>query len=188
MIYNIGYAGRSLDNFVQQLKLLNITYLIDIRSLPYSGYFPEYNCDNLSVYLKSKQISYVPMGELLGPRSNNIEYYKDNGQIDFTLLSQSPPFIQGIERLKKASSLNVCLMCAEKKPEVCHRTLLVARYAQVNNVEIKSILFDGTVESLIETQDRLIKEKKLHIDFFTTEDELREQVLDEQADKFAYKK
>jgi uncharacterized protein (DUF488 family) len=188
VIYNIGYAGRSLDNFVQQLNNLNITYLIDVRSLPFSGYFPEYNCDKLEEYLKTKNIQYVNMGALLGPRSKVISHYKPNGQIDFKILSKSTEFLKGIERLIKADKFNVCLMCAEKKPEVCHRSLLVSRYANEHGLDVQSIMFDGSVESLQETKNRLIKEKKLQVDFFTTKEELGNMVLDEQTDKFAYKK
>lgn len=188
MIYNIGYAGRELEDFALQLKELNISYLIDIRSLPYSGYFPQYNREDFAEYLSHKNIKYVYMGDLLGPRSKDETHYKDNGQIDFRILSQSDKFREGIERLRKAEQYNVCLMCAEKAPEVCHRLLLVSRYAKQNGLDVNSIMFDGTIETLSETQTRIMKEKKLQPDFFTTKEELMEIVLDDQSNKFAYNK
>ena len=188
MIYNVGYAGKGLSEFIEMLKSFNISYLVDVRSVPFSGYAPAYNQPNLIDVLKENGLTYVYMGDLLGPRSKCDEHYKDDNQIDFEILAESELFKKGIERLRKADKYNVAIMCAEKVPEVCHRFLLVARYAERSGISVSSILFDQRVETFSQTQERLVKENKMEADFFTSEEELKEDVLDIYTLKHAYRR
>lgn len=188
MIYTIGYAARDISSFISTLNKFKIKFLIDVRSLPYSAYSPEYNRENLTEVLEKNNLKYVYMGDLLGPRSKNSLHYKEDGQIDFELLAESEEFKKGIERLKKADSFNVAIMCAEKAPEVCHRFLLIGRNAVKEGMKISSILFDGTIETFQETQIRMMEENKWKPDFFTTKEEMMEMILDDYIDKYAYRK
>ena len=58
MVYTIGYAGVTIDRFVQILESLRITLLIDVRSIPKSQYFYQFNNNNLSKTLANFGIKY----------------------------------------------------------------------------------------------------------------------------------
>lgn len=186
MIYTIGYADKPINTFVDQLKSLNVSFLVDIRSVPHSSYYKDFDSLNLPSLLREHGIKYVYMGNEFGPRSKNPLHYKPNGQIDFELLSKSDEFIRGVERLKKSAEYNICLMCAEKTPEVCHRTLLVARYAEKHGIDISAIGFDGKAESFSKMKERIMLEFGFAEDFFTTKEELQNKALDLLTAKHAY--
>jgi len=51
-VYSIGYSGFSINDFIDTLHTNNISLVIDVRSTPYSQYFPDYNKDSLEQVLK----------------------------------------------------------------------------------------------------------------------------------------
>jgi hypothetical protein len=42
-IFSIGHGGRSLETLVAQLRRLEVSFLIDVRSSPYSRFQPEFS-------------------------------------------------------------------------------------------------------------------------------------------------
>ncbi len=42
-IFTIGHGGRTVESFLELLRQHNITYLIDVRSQPYSRYQPDFS-------------------------------------------------------------------------------------------------------------------------------------------------
>lgn len=57
-VYTIGYSGFSIDGFVETLKRYNVSLIVDVRSSPFSHYYPEYNKDVLEIYLRAHGIYY----------------------------------------------------------------------------------------------------------------------------------
>ena len=43
MIFTIGYAGTNIERLIQILRENSISLLIDVRSLPKSKYFKDFN-------------------------------------------------------------------------------------------------------------------------------------------------
>lgn len=128
-VYSIGYSGFSVDEFINTLHLNKIVLLIDVRSQPYSRYFADYNKDNLEQILAHEKIYYRNYAKEFGARQDDRRYYSSKGYLDFDLFAKSPAFISGITKL--VNSMNqgyrFALMCAEKDPINCHRSILVAR-------------------------------------------------------------
>ena len=58
MVYTIGYAGLDIDRFLDILKENKISLLIDVRSLPKSKYFKDFNDNNLSKRLSKIGFKY----------------------------------------------------------------------------------------------------------------------------------
>ncbi len=90
---------------------------------------------------------------------------RDNGDranheiVNYDRLAAKPGFEEGIERvLDGASRETIALLCAEKEPLECHRTLLVGRALAERSVRVEHILADGTRESHDRTMDRLLDE------------------------------
>jgi len=139
-IFTIGYGNRKFDDFVELLKKYQISYLIDIRSFPYSKYNPDFTKNALSIHLTKHNIHYVYMGDALGGRPNLPSCYTD-GKVDYQKLREQEFYKAGIKRLQKAwnQKLRVALLCSEAKPEECHRSKLVGESLIENGIDVVHI-------------------------------------------------
>ncbi|WP_207778389.1 DUF488 domain-containing protein [Balneicella halophila] len=67
-IYTIGHSTRPIEEFIDLLHTNKMKTLVDVRSLPGSNKFPQYNQEVLSETLKNEDIEYIYMKELGGRR------------------------------------------------------------------------------------------------------------------------
>lgn len=174
MLYSIGYATKPIQEFLAQLRQYNIDAVADVRSVPYSRTFHDYHREALAETLKQAGIHYVFLGEELGPRSKDDAHYDEQDQVQFDRLMQSTLYLRGIERLRTGldKGLHIALMCAEKDPAHCHRSLLIAYYLQRQlDISVQHILHDGELESQSAMEERLVRlhgtEKDLFCDAAT---------------------
>ncbi|MEE0873590.1 MAG: DUF488 domain-containing protein [Ruminococcus sp.] len=127
-IYTIGFQDFVIDDFINLLKQKGITFLIDIRSKPYSDRYPAYNKDNLKTTLADCGIAHESFAREFGARQENPDFYT-NGQMDFDLFGKSPVFIGGVNKVIDLinNGETVVLMCHESDPIDCHRAILCGR-------------------------------------------------------------
>lgn len=186
-IYTIGHSTHSINKFLNLIKLHQIEVVADVRSSPYSKINSQYNREELKNSLKGANILYVFLGQELGARSDNPGCYV-NDKVQYNLLSKTELFQSGISRLiEGASTYRVALMCAEKEPLDCHRTILIAHELDKRGIEVMHILSDGTVEKHKEAINRLIKYLGLSgDDMFTSRNEIEELAYSKQAEKISY--
>lgn len=185
-IFTIGHSIHSIDVFVELLLQHRITAICDVRSIPYSQYNPQFNRENLKQALTNVNIVYVFMGKELGARSENAQCYR-HGQVQFDRLAREPLFIKGINRLREGmKTYRIALLCAEKDPITCHRTILVCRNLRAIDIEIQHILEDGTLEHHHDAEQRLMRLHKIEPDMFHNEAQCIEEAYDKQAEKIAY--
>lgn len=189
ILFTIGYAGKSIDDFIALLEPHKITALCDVRSMPYSSRNPEYNRESLKMVLKSHNIEYVYLGEELGARSKDASCYVA-GKAIHQKIAATTLFKNGLERIKLGLQKNyvLALMCAEKDPLTCHRTILICRQLRGQQFEIRHIIDHETTETQADLEKRLIKELKLYPDMFkdTDPNALIERAYDVQSDCIAY--
>lgn len=146
-IYTIGHSNHSSEHFVALLRRHDITAVCDVRSRPYSRYNPQFDREALGSTLELAGIAYVFLGSELGARSDDPSCYL-YGRVQYTKLAQTRPFQESLKRvLKGAKKYTVALMCAEKEPLECHRTILVARHLVEHGCEVEHIHEDGALES-----------------------------------------
>lgn len=163
-IYTIGHSNLSAVTFIQHLQQHRITLLVDVRSAPYSRFQPQFNKDSLKSTLEENQIDYLFLGKELGARSKQPECYIDN-KIQFDILARQPLFLTGIEKvIAELETKNIALMCVEKDPLDCHRTILVARHLQDRGIVVKHILFDGTIERHKSLEERMLRKLGIEVD------------------------
>lgn len=186
-IFTIGHSTQSIERFVGLLLEHRVEAIADVRSAPYSRMNPQFNRETLRAALKAVSISYVFLGKELGARSNDPFCYR-NGKVDYELLARTESFRIGLERLRRgASTHRVALMCAEKDPLDCHRTILVARKLVEQGLLVNHILLNGKLETHDEALFRLLK--KLHIgdrDFFRSHDEVIREAYKERGEAIAF--
>lgn len=125
-IYTVGYGRRSLDALIALLQAHAITFVIDVRSAPYSRYKPEFSRPALEESLRAAGLRYVYLGDALGGQPADPNLYHD-GKVDYDLVKQQPAYQQGLQRLHtaQAQGRRVVLLCSEGRPEQCHRSKLI---------------------------------------------------------------
>lgn len=143
-IYTIGYSGINIKDFILILKYYRISCLVDTRSVPYSKYFMDFDKNILESTLKNNNIKYENYDKEFGARQNNINFYSKDGYLDFSKFVKSSIFISGIDKIKKEMDLGYTfiLMCSEKDPIDCHRSIMVAREFYKKGYNIINILYD----------------------------------------------
>jgi len=147
-LYTIGHGNRKSEDFLALLKEFGIEYLIDVRSQPYSKFNPQYNQNDLKFFLERNGIKYVFMGDNIGGRPKDTSCYDNEGKVDYEAVKTKEFFINGIERLKTAykKDINVVIMCSESKPCECHRSKLIGRVLNTDNIILKHIDENGKVK------------------------------------------
>ena len=165
MIFTIGYAGTNIERFIQILRENSISLLIDVRSLPKSKYFNDFNDNFLKCSLAKFGIRYENWKIEFGARQDNLEFYTDS-ILDYEKFAQSEQFQSGILKLKDLykQGSNICLMCAEIDPINCHRAILCAKEIYLNDMKVIHIIAKRNGETYFESQEdfekRLLKETK----------------------------
>lgn len=155
-VFTIGHGGKTADQLVEQLHRLEVGFVIDVRSAPYSRYQPDFSREPLSAHLARNTLKYVFMGDLLGGRPQDPDCYTDEGKVDYRKCRTKSFFIQGLRRIRTAyeQGLRVCLLCSEGKPWECHRSKLVGAALLEEGIDIRHVLPDGTTRS----QDEVLRE------------------------------
>jgi len=164
-----------------------VTAVADVRSTPYSRFSPQFNREALEEFLKEQGISYAFLGRELGARSGDPSCYL-NGRVQYERLSRTELFKGGVQRVVRgAAEYRVALLCAEKEPLDCHRTLLVSPALEQKGIDVFHILADGTLEPHQEALNRLIRMAGLpQADLLRSHEELVAEAMAIQEAKIAY--
>ncbi|MEG3620002.1 DUF488 domain-containing protein [Magnetovibrio sp. PR-2] len=186
-VFTVGHSTHSIEKFIGMLDMHGITALADVRSSPYSQYNPQFNRESLKAALRCQGIQYVFLGEELGARSEDPKCYKD-GKVQFDRLAQTELFREGLERVATGSEqYKISLMCAEKDPIECHRTILVSRSLKESGFSVIHILADGKTEAHEDLESRLIAMFKMNNhDLFLSADEILKKAYTKQGEAIAY--
>jgi len=188
-IFTIGHSSHSLHYFIGLLRQHGITALCDVRSNPYSRVNPQFNRKTLKHALQQSGITYVFLGKELGARSEDPSCYA-HGKVQYDRLARTELFRKGIERVREGTKrYRIALMCAEKDPIECHRTILVARHLGALRLPVEHILEDSSLESHEHALNRLLRQLKLSdYEMFRSHEEVIEDAYRIQAERIAYEK
>ena len=144
-IWTIGHSTRPIDIFISLLEENGIKLVADVRSLPGSRRYPQFNKETLAESLSEHRIRYEHFPELGGRRrakkdSHNTAWRNASfrGYADYM---ETEEFRKGTERLLDlASKLGpAAIMCAEAVWWRCHRAL-ISDYLKAQGAEIIHIL------------------------------------------------
>lgn len=142
MLYSIGYSDRTLPQFLHELERRGIGQIIDVRSSPWSRN-AAFNATQISQWSERAGILYRQEGKVLGGRAE--------------IPLDHPDYLAALDRILDAASRErVVLMCAEGRPEACHRTTDIAASLLVRfGVVAKSIRRAGADEDVTDTLRRV---------------------------------
>jgi len=186
-LFTIGHSDHEISKFVSLLTRHGVDVVADVRSQPYSRFHSQFNRELLTSLLKQAGIQYVFLGRELGARRAERESYQGK-QARYALIAQLPAFHEGLERLRRGLVTHrIALLCAEKDPLTCHRTILVCRHLRSEPINIEHILEDGSIETMEQAETRLLDAVGLHQkDLFMNRSELVEQAYELQSERIAY--
>ena len=186
-VLTIGHSTHTLEAFLELLKQHDVTAVADVRSVPYSRFNPQYNREPFAEALEAKGIRYVYLGNDLGGRSEDPSCYED-GRIRYDRVAATESFRGGLARVVNgATKYRVVLMCAEKEPLECHRTLLVSRALHERGIDVAHIHSDGQLEPHGEAMDRLLELLKLpREDLYRSREELITIAVARQSKRIAF--
>lgn len=146
-IFTIGHSTRTLEEFIEILKEHEITLVIDVRTIPYSKYNPQFNQDTLKEALLKSSIKYYHLKKLGGlrkPKKDSINLgWKNLSFRGFADYMQSEEFYSGLNeliKLSKSEKVRVVIMCAEFLPWRCHRSLISDYLVTIKNILVIHII------------------------------------------------
>jgi uncharacterized protein (DUF488 family) len=187
IVYTIGHSNGTVEKFVRLLRLHAITAVADVRSRPYSRFNPQFNREGLAIELKKSGVDYVFLGQELGARSEDPTCYRD-GRAQYSLIAKTAVFERGIQRLLAGMErFQVVIMCAEKEPLACHRSILISRSLEERSIRVRHILEDGSVEDHDSSLQRLLQMHGMQdTHLFHSRDELIAIAYEKQAEEIEY--
>jgi uncharacterized protein (DUF488 family) len=128
-VFTIGHSTRTWKDFLELLRVHGIERVVDVRSIPRSRHYPQFNRKTISAKLRGARIGYVHLRRLGGLRharrdSPNMGWRNASFR-GFADYMQTPEFEEGLLRLiKLAKQKRSAIMCAEAVPWRCHRSLI----------------------------------------------------------------
>ena len=148
-IKTVGHSSHPIGRFVELLQAAGVERLVDVRSTPWSRRHPQFGKEALAKALAEAGIGCLHEGAALGGKP------AAGGSYD--ALAARPAFTAALGRVVAAAKdTTLCLMCAEKEPMDCHRTVLVSRRLAERGVAVEHLLADGTVRSHLEIEEMLL--------------------------------
>lgn len=132
-LIGVGYEGLTISEYIQVLRDLQVSTLVDVR-LNATSRKPSFSKTRLKGYLADAGIPYLHYRELGNPKDNRKGFWDDPSTGSHVqsvnhfknLILCDDYKVSLLKNLKNMSQCeNVALLCYEKAPEKCHRTVLI---------------------------------------------------------------
>lgn len=131
-IFTIGYEGAVMPEFIAALKKAGVERVIDVRALPLSRR-PGFSKSPLRAALEESGIEYVHLKALGTPAEGRAAArsgrHADLERIYAGQLELPEAMMQSAQMVELAREKPSALLCMEREPEHCHRTLLLKAVA-----------------------------------------------------------
>lgn len=128
-IYTIGYEGATQTDVIAALERAGVKRVIDVRQLPLSRR-PGFSKSSLAASLAERGIDYVHLKALGTPKPGRDAAKKgDRATLKSVYAGQlelPEAQAEAVRMRVLAAEMPSALLCFERDPSVCHRTLLLA--------------------------------------------------------------
>jgi uncharacterized protein (DUF488 family) len=130
--HTIGHGTRPLHDFVELVKSVAVTLIVDVRTVPRSRTNPQYNREALPQSLEPFGIGYEHIASLGGLRGRAREvprelnaFWENDSFHNYADYALSDDFRNGLARLRRLGHARRCvIMCAETVWWRCHRRII----------------------------------------------------------------
>ncbi len=144
VVYTIGYEGTDIDRFVATLKAVGIKVLADVRAVAVSRK-KGFSKSALRARLEDEGIAYTHLVDLgdpkLGRDAARAGRYDEFQTIYHEHLKGAEPQAALEELSEIVGESPTCLLCFERSPENCHRSIVADRL-MVSGSEVFDIYGD----------------------------------------------
>ena len=127
-IFTIGYEGSTVGEFIAALQKAGVKRVIDVRALPLSRR-PGFSKTPLKGALEDAGIDYVHLKALGTPSEGRTAAragrHEDMASIYAGQLELPEAMAQSAQMLELAKEKPSALLCMERDPSHCHRSLLL---------------------------------------------------------------
>jgi uncharacterized protein (DUF488 family) len=127
-VFTIGYEGATVPEFIAALHKARVERVIDVRALPLSRR-PGFSKSPLKAALAEAGIEYLHLKALGTPAEGRSAAragrHEDLKRIYTGQLELPEAMAQSAQMLELAREKSSALLCMEREPEHCHRTLLL---------------------------------------------------------------
>ena len=131
-IFTIGYEGTTMPEFISALQAAGVQRVIDVRALPLSRR-PGFSKTPFRGALEEAGIEYVHLKALGTPAEGRnaarAGRHADLERIYAGQLELPEAMAQSAQMLELAAEKPSALLCFEREPRHCHRTLLLGAVA-----------------------------------------------------------
>ena len=131
-IFTIGYEGATMAEFLAALQQAGIERVIDVRALPLSRR-PGFSKSPLRAALEEAGIDYVHLKAVGTPAEGRAAAragrHEDMARIYAGQLELPEAMAQGAQMIELARERPSALLCFEREPAHCHRSLLLEAVA-----------------------------------------------------------
>jgi uncharacterized protein (DUF488 family) len=131
-IFTIGYENATMGDFIDSLTSAGVKRVIDVRAVPNSRR-PGFSKTPLRNALAEAGIEYVHLRALGTPADGRAAAragrHEDLERIYAGQLELPEAIAEGAQMLALAAEKPSALLCYEREPEHCHRTLLLKAVA-----------------------------------------------------------
>ena len=136
-IFTIGYEGTTLSAFIDVLKAAGVERVLDVRALPLSRR-PGFSKSALKGALKNRVLEYLHLKALGTPPEGRAAArsgrYVDLVRIYEGQLELPEAIAQAAQMMALVAEKPTALLCMERQPAHCHRTLLLNAIAPDANI------------------------------------------------------
>ena len=150
-VLTVGHSTHPIDEFIELLGGAGVTRIVDIRKLPGSRKFPQFNADELADSLRGAGIAYEREERLGGLRKSTAAvdpevnaFWRNASFHRYADYATTSEFRAGLQRLLELAGADglPALMCAEAVWWRCHRRI-VADHLIAHGVEVGHLMPDG---------------------------------------------
>lgn len=147
-IYTVGHGSRSLDELLNLLLGAGIHTVVDVRAQPQSRRHPHFSGEPLRAALEKTGLIYHWAGRQLGgmrrPRAGSLHTaLAEDGLRGYADHMETDAFQTAATQLVRlAARAPTAILCAEREPEHCHRSL-IADYLTLQGVRVVHLIEEG---------------------------------------------
>lgn len=151
-VFTIGHSTHPIEAFLALLRESRVACLVDVRRLPGSRAFPQYDADALRASLAAAGIDYWYLAELGGRRGGSRRFpdarnalWRNASFRHYADYAMGTEFRDGLRQLeRRAADTRCAVMCAEAVWWRCHRRI-IADHLLADGFEVWHIMAPGKV-------------------------------------------
>jgi uncharacterized protein (DUF488 family) len=142
VLYTVGYEGADIVHFLRTLQDCGIKRLIDIRDVPISRK-RGFSKTVLANALEEQGIAYIHLKALGDPKAGREAMRRGDYPAFLEIYSSHIATTEGQKALRKAVELAEespsILLCYERSPTHCHRTVVAKEMALLTDFTVKNV-------------------------------------------------